>query len=335
MSNAPSDVELWWDLVPEFEQNSSEVADILDIVSPEGPKSLGWVDEKSIRKQACNACIKYWARAPDEEGNWQNCRKYMRTPSDLPIECQLLYYICQDKVRLECAEIAKVSQTEDEESLMKYLTTNHRGNYNQRVHTKDGHGYGEGWYTERGRKLLSIIRKYLEDMERESGHKRTKSTPEDLERIKSRVIEIEGFENWYSPDKYSFVFQHTKPVYGNLLNSKVMDDLHSMVDRDADPDWKIKGDWSKAMHKDVMGSIAKLVNEKDKLFAEVEVYRDEVETLKKTNDELRKRIRELENRRPGAKRGIKQRRTQAMGNEYAKEYKIKRRPLEEVRPHDN
>ncbi|KAI8114385.1 hypothetical protein M9434_002510 [Picochlorum sp. BPE23] len=135
-------------------------------------------------------------------------------------------------------------------------------------------------------------------MERESGHKRTKSTPEDLERIKSRVIEVEGFENWYSPDKYSFVFQHTKPVYGNLLNSKVMDDLHSMVDRDADPDWKIKGDWSKTMHKDVMGSIAKLVNEKDKLFAEVEVYRDEVETLKKTNDELRKRIRELENRRP-------------------------------------
>ncbi|KAI8100246.1 hypothetical protein M9434_007207 [Picochlorum sp. BPE23] len=169
-------------------------------------------------------------------------------------------------------------------------------------------------------------------MERESGHKRTKSTPEDLERIKSRVIEVEGFENWYSPDKYSFVFQHTKPVYGNLLNSKVMDDLHSMVDKDADPDWKIKGDWSKAMHKDVMGSIAKLVNEKDKLFAEVEVYRDEVETLKKTNDELRKRIRELENRRPGAKRGIKQRRTQAMGNEYAKEYKTKRRPLEDITP---
>eukprot|EP00889_Picochlorum_renovo_P008267 jgi/Picre1/35297/NNA_002759.t1 len=108
-----------------------------------------------------------------------------------------------------------------------------------------------------------------------------------------------------------------------------------MVDRDADPDWKIKGDWSKAMHKDAMGSIAKLVNEKDELFAGVEVYRDEVETLTKTNDELRKRVRELEERRPGAKRGTKQRRTQAIGNEYAKEYKTKRRPLEDVRPHDN
>ena len=48
-----------------------------------------------------------------------------------------------------------------------------------------------------------------------------------------------------------------------------------------------------------MGSVAKLLSEKNTLFAEVEVYRDEVKTLKKTNDELRKRVsvlRELASR---------------------------------------
>ena len=66
-----------------------------------------------------------------------------------------------------------------------------------------------------------------------------------------------------------------------------------------------------------------------------ERYRDEAKALKKTNDELRKRVSVLENWRPGAKRGTTQRRTQTTGNEYAKEYKTKRRPLEDVRPHEN
>jgi predicted RNase H-like nuclease (RuvC/YqgF family) len=63
--------------------------------------------------------------------------------------------------------------------------------------------------------------------------------------------------------------------------------------------------------------LKRTMDRKDKLYEEGKTERD---ILKKQVAELQKEVEQLKSRRPGAKRGAKQRRTQDCGNEYAKTY---------------
>eukprot|EP00889_Picochlorum_renovo_P005199 jgi/Picre1/32229/NNA_007575.t1 len=103
---------------------------------------------------------------------------------------------------------------------------------------------------------------------------------------------------------------------------------------------------SEQIHKQALDSVKhvqekynelkRTMDRKDKLYEEGKTERD---ILKKQVAELQKEVEQLKSRRPGAKRGAKQRRTQDCGNEYAKTYitgtSRRRRPLEDAQGKEN
>ena len=151
---------------------------------------------------------------------------------------------------------------------------------------------------------------------------------------------------WYCPDKYSFIFIGAKKNSGNEINSLIIDDLDKVKEEHPEFDGKAKALMSEQIHKQALDSVKhvheennrlkKLLSKKDKSEDDAKAERD---ILKKQVAKLQKEVEQLKSRRPGAKRGAKQRRTQDCGNEYAKTYNTgtsrRRRPLEVAQDKEN
>ena len=339
----------WCEADPPSEVANSPPVDIdegSEISIDDNSQSL-FVEKKHIEKHAREACTKYWARAP-VNNDFEQCQAYLSQKKGMPKAHEILYEVCRRKVMLECEYLARVSASYTADKLMVYLSSNHRNNYNRHVKDNVQNCLDSDlrWYLDYGRHLINCIGKCLERLGRttEGGRKRFFSMEDMLEQLRPMVLQ--RFPAWYSPDKYSFVFTETRKNLGNEINSIIVDDLHKVKEEHSEFDGRAKALMSEQIHKQALDSVKhvheennrlkKLLSKKDKLEDDAKAERD---TLKKQLAELQKEVEKLKSRRPGAKRGAKQRRTQDCGNEYAKTYitgtSRRRRPLEDAQDKEN
>jgi hypothetical protein len=289
--------------------------------------------------------MKYWARAP-VNGDFEQCQAYMPQKKGMPIAHELLFELCKEKVMLECGELAKVSASYTGDKLMAYLSSNHRNNHNR--HVRDGvrknMDADRHWYLQFGRYLIDCIGEYLDGLNYAAEGDKRYSTQEHLQHLRPFVLQ--KLPAWYSRDKYSFIFTGGKQNSGNEINSLIVDDLDKVKEEHPEFDGKAKALMSEQIHKQALDTVKHVqekynelkrsMDRKDKLYEESKTERD---ILKKQVAELQKEVEQLKSRRPGAKRGAKQRRTQDCGNEYAKTYitgtSRRRRPLEDAQDKEN
>eukprot|EP00889_Picochlorum_renovo_P004818 jgi/Picre1/31848/NNA_007197.t1 len=341
----------WFEADPPSEVANSPPVDIDEgsEISIDGDSQSLFVEKKHIEKHAREACTKYWARAPVNVNGSEQCRAYLSRKKGMPKAHEILYEVCRRKVMLECKYLARVSASYTADTLMAYLSSNHRNNYNR--HVKDNVqnclDADRRWYLDYGGHLINCIGKCLERLDRqtaEGGRNRFFSMEDMLEQL--RPIVLQKLPGWYSPDKYSFLFTETRENLGNEINAIIVDDLHKVKEEHPEFDGRAKALMSEQIHKQALdrvkhvqekyNELKRTMDRKDKLYEEGKAERD---ILKKQMAELQKEVEQLKSRRPGAKRGAKQRRTQECGNEYAKTYitgtSRRRRPLEDAQDKEN
>lgn len=340
----------WFEADPPSEVANSPPVDIdegSEISIDDSSQSL-FVEKKHIEKHAREACTKYWARAPVNINGSEQCQAYLSRKKGMPKAHEILYEVCRRKVMLECKYLARVSASYTADKLMVYLSSNHRNNYNR--HVKDNVqnclDSDRRWYLDYGRHLINCIGNCLERLARRAEGERNRffSMEDMLEQLRPMVLQ--RLPGWYSPDKYSFLFTETRENLGNEINSIIVDDLHKVKEEHPEFDGRAKALMSEQIHKQALDSVKHVqekynelkrsMDRKDKLYEAAKTERD---ILKKQVAELQKEVEQLKSRRPGAKRGAKQRRTQDCGNEYAKTYitgtSRRRRPLEDAQDKEN
>ena len=257
------DILWWFEAVPPPEVANSFLLDVDEggNVSIGDSSEMMFVEDTHLEKNAREACMKYWARAP-VNNDFEQCQANLSKKKGMPKAREILFELCKEKVMLECGELARVSRSYTADGLMTYLSSNHRNNHNR--HVRDGVRKNldsdRRWYLRFGRYLIDCIGEYLDGLNHgaEGGNKRF-STQEILQELRPKVLQ--KLPAWYTPDEYSYIFTAPKKNSGNELNSIVVDDLHKIREEHPEFDGKAKAVMAEEIYKQALGSV-KHVQEK-------------------------------------------------------------------------